>query len=97
MYEVISAHLHTQAFVYLDDLLVLSDDFASQLVLFQEIALCLRKANVTINIIKSKSCMTEIKYLRLIIGNGQLKADPEKIQAIIEFPVPKTVNQLRRF
>jgi len=52
MNQVIPAHLRTRVFVYLDDLLVLSDDFDSHMVLLQEIALCLRKANLTVNICK---------------------------------------------
>ncbi|KAH8421132.1 hypothetical protein KR222_010583, partial [Zaprionus bogoriensis] len=57
----------------------------------------LRKANLTINIEKSKFCMQEVKYLGFVIGDGQLKTDPSKVEAINEFPIPKTVKQLRRF
>lgn len=97
MDRVIPAHLRTRVFVYLDDLLVLSDDFDSHLVLLQEVALCLRKANLTINIAKSKFCLTEIKYLGFIVGQGQLRTDSEKIKAIVDFPVPSSVKQLRSF
>lgn len=97
MDQVIPAHLRTRVFVYLDDLLILSDDFDSHLLLLQEIALCLRRANLTINISKSKFCMKEITYLGFIIGDGQIRTNPDKIKAISEFPVPTTVKQLRRF
>jgi len=76
MDQVIPAHLRTIVFVYLDDLLVLSDDFDSHMVLLQEIALCLRKANLTINISKSKFRMEKIKSLGFILGNGTLKTRP---------------------
>jgi len=67
------------------------------MLLLQEVAVHLRKANLTINIAKSHFCMQEIKYLGFIIGHGQLKTDPGKIQAITEFPIPKSTKQLRRF
>lgn len=97
MDRVIPSHLRSRVFVYLDDLLVLSDDFDSHLILLREVALCLCKANLTINISKSKFCMTEVRYLGFIVGNGQIKTDPEKIRAIIDFPVPSSVKQLRSF
>lgn len=97
MDQVIPAHLRTRVFVYLDDLLVLSEDFESHMVLLSEIAGYLRNANLTINIAKSKFCMQEIKYLGFIIGHGKIKTDPGKLTAINEFPIPTTVKQLRRF
>ena len=97
MDQVILPHLLTRVFVYLDDLLILSDDFESHMALLSEIAMYLRKANITINIAKSKFCMQEIKYLGFIIGYGKIKTDPDKVVAINKFPVPVSVKQLRRF
>lgn len=97
MDQVIPAHLRTRVFVYLDDLLVLSDDFDLHMKLLEEIASYLRQAKLTNNIAKSKFCMLEIKYLGFIIGYGQIKADPQKVSAIKEFPPPTSVRQLRRF
>jgi len=94
---VIPAKLRTRVFVYLDGLLVLSDDFESHMKLLEKIAGYLRDANLTINIAKSKFCMTEIKYLGFVIGHGELKVDPDKVSAIEKFPAPTTVKQLRRF
>jgi len=79
------------------DLLVLSDDFESHIKLLEEIAGYLRDANLTINIAKSKFCMTEIKYLGFVIGHGELKVDRDNKSAIEKFPAPTTVKQLRRF
>lgn len=41
--------------------------------------------------------MKEAKYLGYIIGHGCLKTDPDKVEAIVEYPVPATVKQVRRF
>ena len=32
-----------------------------------------------------------------VVGQGTLRVDDEKIKAIVEYPVPKTIRQLRRF
>ncbi|KAB5520150.1 hypothetical protein DKX38_024469 [Salix brachista] len=36
-------------------------------------------------------------FLGHLIGEGQVKMDPRKIQAIDEWPAPKTVPELRSF
>lgn len=41
--------------------------------------------------------MRSIKYLGHIVGDGMIKADPERVRCILEFPVPKSVKQVRRF
>lgn len=94
---VIPHEFHDRIFVYIDDLLVVSPDFESHIELLQLVADRLRGANLTINVEKSKFCLKEIKYLGFVIGNGCIKTDPEKITAIINFPVPKTVRHVRRF
>lgn len=97
MDKVMGNDLRDSVFVYIDDLLVVSPDFESHLVHLSTVADRLRAANLTINTMKSKFLMREIKYLGYIVGNGQLKTDPDKIKAITEFPTPVTVRQTRRF
>lgn len=97
MDQVIDPDLRESVFVYIDDLLVVSADFDMHIERLRRVAQCLRRANLTINVQKSSFAMKEIKYLGYIVGNGVLKTDPEKIQAISEFPVPTTIRQLRRF
>lgn len=94
---VIPQPLRESVIVYLDDLLVVSEKFETHVNLLEQVARCLRKSGLTINVEKSKFCMTEVRYLGYIVGNGCLKADPDKVAAILEFPVPATVRQVRRF
>lgn len=97
MDKVIPSRLRKNVFIYLDDLLICSADFESHIKLLTEVAYCLKLAKLTININKSKFCQREIRYLGYIVGNGCLKVDPEKVQSIVEFPLPKTTKLLRRF
>lgn len=95
--RVINNELRESTFVFIDDLLVVSADFQTHLEQLRKVAERLRVANLTINVDKSHFCMTEIRYLGFIVGNGVLKTDPSKVQAIVEFPSPVTVKQVRRF
>lgn len=97
MDRVIPANLRTKVFIYLDDLLLITETFEEHILLLQEIALCMRKANLTINVEKSRFMLRHVKYLGHIIGYGTIKTDPEKVQAIRDFPLPTSVRQLRRF
>lgn len=97
MDKVIPGDLREYVFVFIDDLLVVSADFDIHVERLRRVAHCLRQANLTINVEKSKFVMREIRYLGYIVGNGCLKTDPDKVRAIKEFPVPATVRQVRRF
>lgn len=94
---VIPSSMREFIFVYIDDLLIVSADLDTHLERLQLVANCLRRANLTINVQKSKFMMKEIKYLGHIVGHGQIKADPSRVQCINEFPQPTTVKQVRRF
>lgn len=94
---VIPAHLREHVFVYIDDLLVVSADIESHFDRLRQVAESLRRANLTINVEKSHFLMTSIKYLGHIVGGGCIKADPDRVKAIIEYPIPKTVRQIRSF
>ena len=36
----------------------------------------------------------EIEYLGVIIGKGEIKMDPKKLQGVADWPVPKTVTKV---
>lgn len=97
MDRVIPFPLRDNVFVFIDDLLVVSPDFASHMSTLRKVASCLKEAGLSINVEKSKFCMKEIRYLGYIVGNGVLKTDPDKVQAINDFPPPATLKQVRRF
>lgn len=75
----------------------MSADFDKHLELLEIVARSLRKANLTINIGKSKFSMKSIRYLGHIVGNGEIKPDPGRVQCIAEYKTPNTVKQVRRF
>lgn len=97
MDRVLPAELRQFVFVYIDDLLVVSECFDTHIERLKIVAKCLKEANLSINMAKSNFCMREIKYLGHIVGNGTIKPDPGKVEAITNFPPPRTVRQVRSF
>lgn len=97
MDKVIPQRLKENVFVYLDDLLIISSDFDEHLRLLNEVADCLDRANLTIGLTKSKFCFRQLRYLGFIIGEGMLRTDPEKVEAIRKIRIPKSAREVRSF
>jgi hypothetical protein len=57
----------------------------------------LTTAGFTINIDKCEFCKQEIKFLSHVISDKQVKVDPERITAILNYPAPRNQKQLRQF
>lgn len=94
---VIPYQLKSNVFVYLDDLLIVSQNLQEHFGHLLEVATQLRKAGLTININKSSFALSKVKYLGYVVGNGTLQVDDDKVKAIKELPVPRNIRQLRRF
>lgn len=84
-------------FVYLDDLIITSESFEEHLSLLEFVFERLNHANLTVNFEKSNFCCSSLAYLGYVVDNHGLHTDPEKVKVILEFPLPKTYTQLKRF
>lgn len=54
-------------------------------------------AELTINIKKSKFCVHEVSYFGHLIGRGVSQTGLDKISVLIDFHIPRSIRQLRRF
>lgn len=81
---VIPYQLKSHVLVYLDDLLVLSNNFEDHLLHLSEVATQLRKAGLTINVQKSQFCLKTVDYLGYLVGEGTLQVNLNKIAAVRE-------------
>jgi len=93
----IPAALRENVFVYLDDLLVCSPTFEAHIDMLSLVSACLQRAELTINVDKSKFCYSQVRYLGYVVGGGCIRTDDAKIQSIQEFPQPSSAKQMRRF
>lgn len=92
-----AGELEPWVFVYLDDIIIASDNFEDHIRLLEEVARRLTKANLSINIEKSKFCRSEVPFLGYLLSCDGLRPDPSKVQGILDFEAPKTIRQIRRF
>ena len=57
----------------------------------------LRNANLRLKLSKCHFAKTSVKYLGHIISKHGIKPNPEKVSAVSDYPIPKTIKQLRAF
>lgn len=93
--RIIGPELEPKAFAYLDDLIIVSSSFQEHLVILTEVFERLRKAGLRVNATKCKFCQTQLKYLGHIVSDQGIATDPEKVNAVMNFPTPKSVRSLR--
>jgi len=84
-------------FEYLDDLLVCSPTFEAHIDMLSQVSASLQRAELTINVDKSKFCYSQARCLGYVVGEGCIRTDDAKIQSIQEFPQPSSAKQMRRF
>ena len=89
--------MEPNVFVYLDDIIVVTETFEEHKRILKEVAKRLKDAGLTISVEKSRFCLPEMKFLGFVIDHRGLRVDPEKISCIMDYPTPKTVKDIRRF
>lgn len=83
--------------VYLDDIIVYSSSVTQHLERLQTVIDRLCKANLTVNLKKSRFCLEEIRFLGHIVSGKGVSADPDQVEAIQSYPVPTNLKEIQRF
>lgn len=89
--------LGDKLFVYLDDIIIVSETFEEHEKMLLDVHQKLSGANLTINLDKCEFCRTSLSYLGYVVDQNGLRTDPSKVIAIAEFPQPKTATEVKRF
>ncbi|KAL6433556.1 hypothetical protein ACFW04_006562 [Cataglyphis niger] len=94
--SVIGPALEPNVFVYLDDIIVISQTFEQHLELLTEVFRRLRAARLRLNPEKCRFCVDQLRYLEHVDCAG-IHTDPEKVSAVASWAEPRTVRQIRQF
>ena len=84
-------------FAYIDDIVVVADDWSQLLERLTGLFRKLRNAGLTINLAKSKFASGKVTYLGYEIGNGLVKPKESNTIAILNFPKPTNRKLVMRF
>lgn len=97
MTSVLSKYLDQSVVVFIDDLLIYSRTKEEHEEHLQIILQVLREHKLYAKFNKYEFFKDHIKYLGHVISKDGISVDPDKIKAIINFPVPKDVSDVRSF
>ena len=97
MNEVLVDFLDEFVVVYLDDILIFSKDETQHAVHLESVLQRLQDRKLYAKISKCEFFKTEIEFLGHIVSARGLEMTQEKVQAILDWPVPTNVSEVRSF
>ena len=97
MHHILGKLTYTACLVYLDDIIVFSQDEQTHLKRLRHVFQKMREANLKFKPTKCNFMKKETEYLgHLIIARG-LTTHPDKTKIIESYPIPASVKELRAF
>ncbi len=97
MNAVLSDLIGKCVFVYIDDIIVYSQDFKTHMQHVRMVLDRLRGAGLQVIPSKCDIACSWVEFLGHIISGEGIKVDPKKIAAMVNFPRPTSVTTLRSF
>jgi hypothetical protein len=83
-----------QVVIYLDDILIFATTILILEQLTHQVLQCLLDLDLFLQPEKCSFNRTSVKYLGIIISEGELHMDPIKLKAVCNWPRPKTVKDI---
>lgn len=93
---VLGLDLEPYVFVYLDDIIIVTQTYEKHLEILREVSRRLKQAGLTVGRDKCNFGRPELRYLGYVVDAKGLHVDPEKVSAILNIPDPKNVGEVRR-
>jgi hypothetical protein len=97
MNDIFRPYLDKFIMVYLDDILIFSDTLEDHEKHVRQALAVLRQNKLYCKVSKCEFFQTEVSFLGHVINGDGVKADLRKVQAVADWPQPKTVRQVRSF
>jgi len=83
--------------VYLDDLIIMASSFEQLVERFAVVLDRLRAANLKLNCRKCNLFQRKVSFLGHVVSESGIEVQPEKTEVVRNWPVPKSLTELRSF
>jgi hypothetical protein len=97
MNSVLAPVLRKFVLVFFDDILIYSKSLTEHISHLKQVFQLLKSNNLFAKVSKCTLAIEQVDYLGHLISSKGVATDPKKIEAIINWPPPENVTQLRGF
>jgi hypothetical protein len=97
MNDVFRPFIDDFVIVYLDDILIFSRTWEEHVKHVKHVLDILVREKLYVKMLKCEFGKTYLVYLGYIVGGGELKIDPSKVEVIVNWPKPNNVTDVRSF
>lgn len=97
MNNVLAGIQGIRCFAYLDDIVIYADTIETHEVRLKEVFQKLRLHNLKLQPDKCEFMRNEVMYLGHVISENGVKPNPDKIQIIKNYPIPKNPKDIKSF
>lgn len=97
MHNILQGKFSNSIFVYVDDILIISNSFEEHLEHLKFLFEKFKKFGVTINLSKSKFISKEVSFLGFVVSGSGIKPNREKLEVIYNWPIPSNKKDLKSF
>jgi Reverse transcriptase (RNA-dependent DNA polymerase) len=95
--KVLSPFLRKFVVIYLDDILIYSSTREEHVQHIKAVLDTLRSNKLYAKLKKCEFLSKEVHYLGHIISPEGIRTDPDKVNSVTHWPVPKTIHDIRSF
>jgi len=93
--DVLRDMLNEYVFVYLDDILIFSQDFASHIHHVRSVLQRLLENNLFVKAEKCEFHVSKVSFWGFSVAKGEVHMEPEKVSAVAEWPRPTNRKQIQ--
>ena len=97
MNEMLAGCLDKFAFIYLDDIMIYSKTAAEHLMHVQLVLEALDRYNFKVKLQKCTFAKKQTRFLGYLVSDEGVAADPAKVAAVVNWPVPSSITEVRQF
>jgi len=97
MEQVLSGLHWKTLLIYLDDVIAISPDFTTHVSRLREVFDRLRATGLKLKPSNCALLQQEVTYLGHVVSRDGVATDPEKVQAVKEWAIPRDLSELRAF